>query len=211
MDRLQNADKMPLASLPYNFKWRLFTLAPVGIVRDLAKVFPEVKKIRTFRPKAYDQVFITDNEDVYKWASKETFLTVVFKFFYQYAFGKYVFDGESNVNPVWQTVLRVDDIVSKKRHIHVEDTLILHCDSIDAYKKVIRYISGPYTRLVLHGNINATQIRKITHPGVKKVRINAAIEIPTGQHTKLANFVAKHVCSDDSRYVICNLIQSVDK
>uniref|UniRef100_A0A7E4ZZC0 DUF1801 domain-containing protein n=1 Tax=Panagrellus redivivus TaxID=6233 RepID=A0A7E4ZZC0_PANRE len=111
----------------------------------------------------------------------------------------YLLDGNRNVNPIWQNVLRVDDIVSNRQHIYVEDTLIVYCDSINAYQMVIPFICGPYTRLILHGRVHSDQVKQLTHPGVKKVRISAQLTIPLDKYDDFAKFVVEQVHGFDSK------------
>uniref|UniRef100_A0A7E4VQB4 HECT domain-containing protein n=1 Tax=Panagrellus redivivus TaxID=6233 RepID=A0A7E4VQB4_PANRE len=154
---------------------------------------------RSFCPRAYDQIFITDQPIVYKWVARDTFLFEVFKFLHQFAFLRYLLDGDCNVNPMWQTVLCIDEIIERKQQIYVEDTLILYCASINAYQKVIPFICGPYTRLILHGNINFHQVLRLMHPGVKKIRINANIEIPPIHYDYFAELMVNQVQGINSR------------
>uniref|UniRef100_A0A7E4VT25 F-box domain-containing protein n=1 Tax=Panagrellus redivivus TaxID=6233 RepID=A0A7E4VT25_PANRE len=196
--------KTPLSKLPYCFQKRLIALAPLRILNDLGRVLPGIRMFRSFCPKAYDKVFITDHPNVYKWATKDTFVFEMFKLLYQFTFLSYLLDGSDNVNPVWQAVLCVDEIIDKKQAIYVEDTLVLYCESINEYQKVIPYICGPYTRLVLHGNINMHQIISLLHPDVNKIRINANIQIPPLSHDHFAELMVKQVQGTKSSLTICN-------
>uniref|UniRef100_A0A7E4W1S3 Neur_chan_LBD domain-containing protein n=1 Tax=Panagrellus redivivus TaxID=6233 RepID=A0A7E4W1S3_PANRE len=136
-------------------------------------------------PDARDQVYITDNHIVCRWAMKETIMFRIRRYLHQFDYTRKVNDGYHTIMPAWKSVLMVDEIMEKGKKIYVDDTLILHCQ-IANYEKMIPYIFGPYTRLVLHGNITWKQAKLLIHPGVVQVRINAKIHL---QHTEYADFV----------------------
>uniref|UniRef100_A0A7E4VU62 F-box domain-containing protein n=1 Tax=Panagrellus redivivus TaxID=6233 RepID=A0A7E4VU62_PANRE len=191
---LPESQKIPLSKLSYGFRKRLITLAPLRIVNELSNLCPNVKKFRLIQPQAYDHVFMTDNDEVFRWASKDTFLFRVFKILHQFALLRFLLDGlVATPNPMWEDVVSVQDMRSKEQWIYVEKTLILFCNSIDGYETVIPYICGPYTRLILHGNIRWDQVIRLIHPGVTKMRINARIQIPEQTNDYFANYIAKHV------------------
>uniref|UniRef100_A0A7E4ZYR0 DUF1801 domain-containing protein n=1 Tax=Panagrellus redivivus TaxID=6233 RepID=A0A7E4ZYR0_PANRE len=116
----------------------------------------------------------------------------MFKLLHQFAFIKYLLDG-LNINPMWQAALTINEIADKRQYIYVEDTLIIYCDSASSYEDVLPLILGPYTRLVLHGNITMNQIERLLHPGVKRVRINANIQMHPQQYAYFAEVIAKQV------------------
>uniref|UniRef100_A0A7E4ZUU6 Glycosyltransferase family 92 protein n=1 Tax=Panagrellus redivivus TaxID=6233 RepID=A0A7E4ZUU6_PANRE len=140
----------------------------------------------------YDQVFITDNDEIYQWASKDTYMFKLFKFIYKLRFLNFFLNGIVTVNPCWHSVLWVDEVVYKNVPIEITDTLILHCKSIDTYSKVIPRIRESYNRLVLHGHTSWQQIQQLYHPGVKQIRINATFEITKTEYDEFVNFVIKH-------------------
>uniref|UniRef100_A0A7E4W7F0 Short transient receptor potential channel 5 n=1 Tax=Panagrellus redivivus TaxID=6233 RepID=A0A7E4W7F0_PANRE len=158
---------------------------------------------KLYPAKVFDQVFITNSDDVRRWASKDTFFFRVFKFLYQYGILRVIFDGYGGVNPMWQAVLLVDDVIDKKREICIEDTLVLHCDSPDAYDKIIPYIYGPYTRLVLHGCITVDQVKQLVNKNVQNVRISAKIEMTERDYDGFAKFMVTQPYGLNPCFTIC--------
>uniref|UniRef100_A0A7E4UYW0 Phage protein n=1 Tax=Panagrellus redivivus TaxID=6233 RepID=A0A7E4UYW0_PANRE len=65
----------------------------------------------------------------------------------------------------------------------------------------IPYISGPYTRLVLHGNINVNQVKRLVNPNVQQVRISAALEMLKEEYNDFAEFVAQQTYGFNRWYV----------
>uniref|UniRef100_A0A7E4VSL5 Uncharacterized protein n=1 Tax=Panagrellus redivivus TaxID=6233 RepID=A0A7E4VSL5_PANRE len=184
--------------LPYAFRKRLVTLAPTRIVDEFNQL------CKNDNIQAYDHVFITDNIKVFKWASKDTFLFRVFKFLHQFAILRFFLDGSNHTNPMWEAVVHVRDIRRSKQNIYVDETLVLYCNSISGYDYVIPYIRGPYTRLILHGNIRWDQVMQLIHPGVTRVRINATIQMPIQYYDVFAEFIAKHFHGFNSCFVMFN-------
>uniref|UniRef100_A0A7E4UL36 F-box domain-containing protein n=1 Tax=Panagrellus redivivus TaxID=6233 RepID=A0A7E4UL36_PANRE len=177
---LPKTKKIPLPKLPYGFQERLIALAPLRILNDLGRVCSDVKMFRLFCPTAFDKVLITDNDNVYQEALEE---------------------ASGDVLEEYHAVLHVDEIVEKKLHIYVADTLLLNC-SIHSYKKVMPFITGPYTRLVLNGRITWKQVKWIIHPDIKKICIKAIIQIPGEFYHDFANFLVNQVRDDYNRFAI---------
>uniref|UniRef100_A0A7E4ZU17 Transmembrane protein n=2 Tax=Panagrellus redivivus TaxID=6233 RepID=A0A7E4ZU17_PANRE len=50
----------------------------------------------------------------------------LFKFFQKYDCMQYILDGNQTINPSWNTVLRVEDIINGNELIYVTNTLILN-------------------------------------------------------------------------------------
>uniref|UniRef100_A0A7E4VID8 Motile sperm domain-containing protein 1 n=1 Tax=Panagrellus redivivus TaxID=6233 RepID=A0A7E4VID8_PANRE len=175
---------------------------PLKLGKKFNQVLSDVKKSCPII--VHDCVFITNNANVYQWASNETFIFRLFKFLHQFYIFSFIFDGFGDINPIWQSVLHVDDILDKKQQIYVKDTLVLHCDSTDAYENVIPFICGPYFRLVLHGNVNVNQVKRLISPNVKKVRINAKMELLEKDYDDFAKFVMKQTSSYSNKcFAIC--------
>uniref|UniRef100_A0A7E5A1R4 Recep_L_domain domain-containing protein n=1 Tax=Panagrellus redivivus TaxID=6233 RepID=A0A7E5A1R4_PANRE len=85
----------------------------------------------------------------------------------------------------------VDEVTDRKRLIHVADTVILHCESIESYEKVIPFIVGPYRRLIINGNVTYQQVERLVTcaANVKQVLINARIHFEPGEHIIFVNLV----------------------
>uniref|UniRef100_A0A7E4VIL6 F-box domain-containing protein n=1 Tax=Panagrellus redivivus TaxID=6233 RepID=A0A7E4VIL6_PANRE len=181
---------IPLLKLPYAFKERLIRLASLKTVSKLATICPDVTNFR------YNQMFITDNEEVFRWASTNTFLFQVFKLLYQFRSFKYILDGHFSFNSTWKSVLRVSDIQNNNRCIHVNDILILNCQN---YQNVIPFIVGPYNKLIIHGRITWEEVKKLIHDGVKEVRINARMSLAQEQYDDVVDFLMKHLRGVDHR------------
>uniref|UniRef100_A0A7E4ZWR1 F-box domain-containing protein n=1 Tax=Panagrellus redivivus TaxID=6233 RepID=A0A7E4ZWR1_PANRE len=168
-------------------------------------------------PLVYDQVFITDNDNIALWASKETFLFRLFHTLHRFAVLRIIIDAFFEINPTWQVVLCVDAIIDKKLPIYVRDTVVLHCNSTNSYEQIIPFICGPYTRLTLHGNLTVDQVKQLVNSSVKKVRINARMEVPKNSYDDFTEFVANQVCVFNPCFTICNenltpeLIEKLDK
>uniref|UniRef100_A0A7E4UT55 KRR-R motif-containing protein 1 n=1 Tax=Panagrellus redivivus TaxID=6233 RepID=A0A7E4UT55_PANRE len=150
------------------------------------------KKIRDGPPVVYDKLYITDDETVYQWASKKLLLFRIFKLVY-WLF-RWFFDYNS-FSPIWHSVLYVDDIVKQNRPIFVKDALIVHCQSIETFEKLIPYISGTYTRLMVHGgDINLDQLKRLLLPSVRKVEVTAYILLlESDEYDDAVQLVMRHV------------------
>uniref|UniRef100_A0A7E4VKM2 Rhamnulose-1-phosphate aldolase n=1 Tax=Panagrellus redivivus TaxID=6233 RepID=A0A7E4VKM2_PANRE len=100
--------------------------------------------------------------------------------------------GLISINSCWRSVLWVDEVINKSEPVEITDTLILHCNSIEAYSRVIPRICGAYNRLILHGHMSWDQIKQLIHSGVQQVRINAKFEIEPEEYVKFACFMRTH-------------------
>uniref|UniRef100_A0A7E5A135 Gelsolin-like domain-containing protein n=1 Tax=Panagrellus redivivus TaxID=6233 RepID=A0A7E5A135_PANRE len=170
---------------------------PVKLGKTFYNGFSDVKNLR---PDVHDHVLVTDNHHAYLWASKETFLFRVFKLLHKIAVFRFLLDGIGDVNPIWHAVIRADDIIYKKQQIYVKETLVLYCDSTDAYEKIIPYISGPYFRLILHGNVNVDQVKRLINPNVMQVRISAKMDLLEQDYDDFAEFVLKQTSSFSNKW-----------
>uniref|UniRef100_A0A7E4V0Q5 Recep_L_domain domain-containing protein n=1 Tax=Panagrellus redivivus TaxID=6233 RepID=A0A7E4V0Q5_PANRE len=184
-------EKMPLATLPYGFKKRLIVLAPLSIVNNFSRAYSEVEKFRPLLPDVRDDVYITDDHRVCRWAKKDSKMFRIWKYCHQFEYSRKANDGNHTIKPAWNSVLLVDEIIDHGKKIYVDDTLILHCQ-IQGYEKIIPYIMGPYTRLVLHGRITWNQVQRLIHAGVKQIRINARIQIQPAEYNDFVDFIVRH-------------------
>uniref|UniRef100_A0A7E4VUT6 Uncharacterized protein n=1 Tax=Panagrellus redivivus TaxID=6233 RepID=A0A7E4VUT6_PANRE len=66
------SNQIPLAELPYGFKRRLTSLAPVDDLNNIRQTCVECHEFCNPRPEVRDQLYITDDETVHEWASKKT-------------------------------------------------------------------------------------------------------------------------------------------
>uniref|UniRef100_A0A7E4VWU7 Neur_chan_LBD domain-containing protein n=1 Tax=Panagrellus redivivus TaxID=6233 RepID=A0A7E4VWU7_PANRE len=170
-------------------------LASFNLVNSLSQVCSDVKKFRSCIPNAHDQVYITDNHIVYHWAKTDTFLFRIWRYFHQFEITRKANDGDHTLKPAWTSVLLIDEIIDNDKKIYVDDTIILHCQ-IESYEKVLPYIFGPYTRLVLHGNITWNQVQRLIHPGVVQIRINARIHMQPAEYDDFVELATGHIRSN---------------
>uniref|UniRef100_A0A7E4V6V1 Glycosyltransferase family 92 protein n=1 Tax=Panagrellus redivivus TaxID=6233 RepID=A0A7E4V6V1_PANRE len=149
------------------------------------KIYPCTRKYRSLLPEAYDHVFITDSDDVFNWAMKNSFLLRM---------GPYI------INPIWNAVLLFDEIIDQNCYICADQTLILHIQSIANYENLIPRICGTYNRLVLHGNFTWDQAKRLINANVIEIRIIGRLEIPPTQHNNFDIFVMRHCQSKEHKY-----------
>uniref|UniRef100_A0A7E4V8V4 F-box domain-containing protein n=1 Tax=Panagrellus redivivus TaxID=6233 RepID=A0A7E4V8V4_PANRE len=188
-----------LRKLPYGFKKRIITLAPTSVISNFSKVCTFAKKFCFDVIENYDQVLITDSDEVYRLATRDTYVLRIFKFLYQFKYLRLMIDGDYTINPTWKTVLLVDEIIDKNIYISVNDTLILYCISKEKCKEVIPFLGGSYTRLVIYGVCPWTQAKQLIYSDVKEVRIRARIQLHPLRYRKFAKFVVRHCRSYDQR------------
>uniref|UniRef100_A0A7E4W1R3 Uncharacterized protein n=1 Tax=Panagrellus redivivus TaxID=6233 RepID=A0A7E4W1R3_PANRE len=161
-----------------------------------------LQNLPLFARNTYDQVFITDSDEMYQWASKDTHLFKMFKSLQQFKRLRFFLDGMISIHPCWQSVLKTDEVFIKNVPFDITDTLILHCESIETYSKVIPRIRGSYSILILHGNTTWNQIKQLYHLGVKQIRINATFEITPSEHDEFVNFIKKHCRGINYKFII---------
>uniref|UniRef100_A0A7E4UMY6 Recep_L_domain domain-containing protein n=1 Tax=Panagrellus redivivus TaxID=6233 RepID=A0A7E4UMY6_PANRE len=160
------------------------------------------QNVPLFSRATYDQVFITDSDEIYQWASKDTLMFRLFKCFERYSVFRFFLGGLISINPCWRSVLWVDEVINKSEPVEITDTLILHCNSIEIYSKVIPRIRGSYHRLILHGHISWDQIKQLIHPGVKQIRINAKFDMKPDEHDEFVFFIRRHCCGMECKFSV---------
>uniref|UniRef100_A0A7E4V525 CbamoylP_synth_lsu-like_ATP-bd domain-containing protein n=1 Tax=Panagrellus redivivus TaxID=6233 RepID=A0A7E4V525_PANRE len=194
-------DEFPSENFPYNFKKRLSNLASLTTVKNLRQTCPEFRRLCYHRPEKHDQVYITDNTSIYRWAKKKLFIFQFFKFIY--TLFRLHFDGYS-FRPTWQSVLYIDHVVLRNRPIFVTDTLVVNCHSIAAFETLIPYICGPFTRLMIHGgNITLDQVKRLKLPTVKVIEVNARIKLDPEEHAEVVKMVKQHIRGIYYKFTFC--------
>uniref|UniRef100_A0A7E4V8B3 Glycosyltransferase family 92 protein n=1 Tax=Panagrellus redivivus TaxID=6233 RepID=A0A7E4V8B3_PANRE len=171
----------------YNGGFFLILFAPypwIGVANPLLTILC-IQHYRKTVIKAYDHVFITDSDDVFNWAMKNSFLLRM---------GPYI------INPIWNAVLLFDEIIDQNCYICADQTLILHIQSIANYENLIPRICGTYNRLVLHGNFTWDQAKRLINANVIEIRIIGRLEIPPTQHNNFDIFVMRHCQSKEHKY-----------
>uniref|UniRef100_A0A7E4VZF0 F-box domain-containing protein n=1 Tax=Panagrellus redivivus TaxID=6233 RepID=A0A7E4VZF0_PANRE len=172
-------DKIPINQLPYGFKKRVADLTPINALHKLRQTCPELDKLCSSRLEVHDKLYITDSEIVHQWATKRLFIYRIYKWLF-WLF-RWSFDCRS-FNPTWHSVLYVDDIVKNNRPIFIFDTLVVHCQSIETFEKMIPFICGKFTRLMIHGHvIKLDQLKRLLLGNVRKVEITAKIELESDE------------------------------
>uniref|UniRef100_A0A7E4UMX9 Glycosyltransferase family 92 protein n=1 Tax=Panagrellus redivivus TaxID=6233 RepID=A0A7E4UMX9_PANRE len=148
------------------------------------------------RPEVCDHVFITDDDEVLRWARQDTFLWRLFKWLHEFAIFRVILDGYGDINPMWENVFHVSNFINNNKEINVRKTLVLHCNSVFNYAQIIPHIWGPYTRLVLHGNITLNQVKRLVTPKVMRVRIGAltTLESHYVNYIEFAKYMVSRTC-----------------
>uniref|UniRef100_A0A7E4W5U2 Uncharacterized protein n=1 Tax=Panagrellus redivivus TaxID=6233 RepID=A0A7E4W5U2_PANRE len=177
-------DTIPLTELPYAFRKCLQQFAPLRVKNNFITNDLIFDNFVSF--VAHEQVFITDNHVVSREAIRDTFLFRFCKCLDQFKYWRKTKDGRYSVEPVWKSVLLVDEFIDRDKDLYVDDSLILHCHT-ENYEKVIPKIVGSYSRLVLHCTITWDQLKRLVHPGLKQIRVSGIIHI---EPTEYNNFVA---------------------
>uniref|UniRef100_A0A7E4VZU4 F-box domain-containing protein n=1 Tax=Panagrellus redivivus TaxID=6233 RepID=A0A7E4VZU4_PANRE len=176
-------ENLPSRNLPYAFKSRLIDLASLNDAFKVSIACPEVKTLRQRRRKFYNHIYITDHTQIRNVAMKESCERLNFHWL------RYLADGPYTIDPTWQSVLLVDDIVDGKRPLYVNDTLILNFKSTESYDRLMPFIVGSYGRLVLHGQFTWAQVQNLIHKNVKQVRIMNEMEVQQEDYNDVVNFV----------------------
>uniref|UniRef100_A0A7E4UNZ4 Glycosyltransferase family 1 protein n=1 Tax=Panagrellus redivivus TaxID=6233 RepID=A0A7E4UNZ4_PANRE len=181
-----NFKKLTYGNIPYNFKIRLVRLASLKDLYNLGKACPDVESHCNIRHELHDQVKIADSPSVYRSAVRMVFWLGIFRYF---KFLQYLYDGPWSTIPIWGSVLSVNEIVDRNKLIYVQDTLVLHCKSSQGYKKVIPFITGPYSRLIIDGHITWKQAKQLITANVKQVRIDAKIHFWSKERKEFVKFI----------------------
>uniref|UniRef100_A0A7E4ULU5 F-box domain-containing protein n=1 Tax=Panagrellus redivivus TaxID=6233 RepID=A0A7E4ULU5_PANRE len=193
--------KLPFENLPDAFKKRLSHLILENNLYAFRKICPAATELCYHRIERFDQVFITDNDAIHNLASDRVLFYRRYKWLYKYL--RFFIDGvlyfsailgdKNYFTATWHSVLSVDNIVKKNRKLYVEDTLVLHCDTIESYGDIIPRITGSYTRLVLCGNITWAQAKQLITLNVEKVHIYAKVRITSEEYDDFVEFVMQYV------------------
>uniref|UniRef100_A0A7E4ZRT5 Anoctamin n=1 Tax=Panagrellus redivivus TaxID=6233 RepID=A0A7E4ZRT5_PANRE len=190
---------MSFENFPYAFKKRITNLAPVPYIDTFCKICPEFNQLCNNRPERIDQVFITDLAVVKYLATKNRIpFFRRYKFLYKHL--RFFIDYINYFSVSYHYALSLNEVIAKQRQIYVEDTLFLHCESVESYDKLLPYICGPYTRLVLCGRITWPQIRRLIHAKVLRVYIYATIEIKPEEYDDFAALVVQQTRSLHSSF-----------
>uniref|UniRef100_A0A7E4VXE7 Recep_L_domain domain-containing protein n=1 Tax=Panagrellus redivivus TaxID=6233 RepID=A0A7E4VXE7_PANRE len=176
-------ENLPSRNLPYGFKSRLIELAPLNDAFKVSIACPEVKTLRQRRRRFYNHIYVTDDKRIRNIAMKESCENLDFQWL------RYLADGPFTIDPTWQTVLLVDDIVCKNRPLYVNDTLVLDLKLVESYDRLVPLIVGPYSRLVLYGHFTWDQIKNLIHDNVKQVRIMNKIEVYQRDYNEVVKFM----------------------
>uniref|UniRef100_A0A7E4VTM5 Transmembrane protein n=1 Tax=Panagrellus redivivus TaxID=6233 RepID=A0A7E4VTM5_PANRE len=148
-------------------------------------------------PEYYDQVYITDIDVTYKWASKKGSFFRSWKFIYTYF--RYIIDAAISFYPTWYSVSNFDDIKSQNKAIYVKDTLVLHCKTYESADEIIPYITGSYSRLMLCGKVTFDQLKRLIHKDLKKIHINGKLfKVKPEEYDDFVAFALQHSRSFDS-------------
>uniref|UniRef100_A0A7E4VNK0 F-box domain-containing protein n=1 Tax=Panagrellus redivivus TaxID=6233 RepID=A0A7E4VNK0_PANRE len=175
-------DNLPFFYLPYAYRSRLIQLAALRDAIKISIACPEMKTLSHRRRECYDHIYITDTSFVGDVVKEQTIN-------FSFCFLKYFVDGPLTMDPTWQSVLLVDDILSKNRSFYIKHTLILHFTSVESYNCVVRQIAGSYSRLVLYGKFTWSQVKHLIHANVNQIRIMGHIALSTTECDNFIQFV----------------------
>uniref|UniRef100_A0A7E4V4D0 PIN_9 domain-containing protein n=1 Tax=Panagrellus redivivus TaxID=6233 RepID=A0A7E4V4D0_PANRE len=90
--------------------------------------------------------------------------------------------------PFWDTSLHVKDIIENKKPIYVADTLIIDCQTIGSYEKILPFICGTYSRVFIRGKLSWKQVERLIHPNVIKAEVDANIVFYKKEHDNVVKF-----------------------
>uniref|UniRef100_A0A7E4ZTI2 DUF2313 domain-containing protein n=1 Tax=Panagrellus redivivus TaxID=6233 RepID=A0A7E4ZTI2_PANRE len=193
-------EKLPFEDLPYGYKKRLSALISISALDSFREICPEATELASHRPFVYDQLFITDDDALFKLGSEKARFFRWFRIYYKKV--RYLVDGHISFYPTWHSVLSVDDGINKNGKIYVTDTLVLQCLRVESYDKIIPRITGSYTRLVLCGNITWVQAKLLIHPEVQHIKIYGHLIIYDEEYDDFVEFVRQHVRSSHSTFFV---------
>uniref|UniRef100_A0A7E4ZTE1 PGG domain-containing protein n=1 Tax=Panagrellus redivivus TaxID=6233 RepID=A0A7E4ZTE1_PANRE len=160
-------------------------------------------------PDVFDQLYITDDEAVYYWATNKVYWFQTLKYLYWLI--RWMLDGAS-FKPTWHSVLTVEQIVKEKQLIYVSDTLVVNCQSIEAFEELIPFLMGSYTRLMIHGgSISLGQLRRLMKDTVRKVEITAKIELKSDEYGNAVQLIMRHVHKTGDNFHLMSTPQLITK
>uniref|UniRef100_A0A7E4W5Z4 F-box domain-containing protein n=1 Tax=Panagrellus redivivus TaxID=6233 RepID=A0A7E4W5Z4_PANRE len=184
-------DILPFSCLPYEFKRRLIQLAALKDATKLSIACPDMKAFSEQRRKCYDDIYITDDQNIHDKA-------VELRFLHLYCMS-YLSDGPLTIDPSWQSVLLVNNIVDVNKAFFVKHTLILDLTSGESYDQAMPFITGSYYRLVLYGEYTWTQVEHLIKDKVKKVRVMGTIDVEPSDHDVVIQFVLRFCRGFDNK------------
>uniref|UniRef100_A0A7E4UXT4 BTB domain-containing protein n=1 Tax=Panagrellus redivivus TaxID=6233 RepID=A0A7E4UXT4_PANRE len=159
-----------------------------------------MKTINHQRRKCYNDIYITDNQHIHDVAINESMFHLDFLF--NFSFVNYFHDGPLTIDPHWHTAFLVNDMVDLNRAFFVKHTLILYLKSDKSYDRVMPFIAGSYSRLILYGQFTWTQVEHLIHDKVKKVRIMGKIDVKPSDYDVVVKFMLRFCCGFDYKFSI---------
>uniref|UniRef100_A0A7E4ZX76 DUF3841 domain-containing protein n=1 Tax=Panagrellus redivivus TaxID=6233 RepID=A0A7E4ZX76_PANRE len=182
---------LPISYIPYAFKCRLILLASVIDAAKLNIAFRDPIP-QCHRPhERHNGVYITDSRYIVHYATKHAWIWSLWPCA-PWRWLQYDLDGPYTIYPIWETVLHVDEVTNKDDIICVNETLVLFLTSEESYDLIIPKITGPYSRLVLHGyNYTWPQVKRLIHKRVKQVRIMDCIDVDPEEYDDIIDFLLR--------------------
>uniref|UniRef100_A0A7E4UN20 Uncharacterized protein n=1 Tax=Panagrellus redivivus TaxID=6233 RepID=A0A7E4UN20_PANRE len=184
-------DNLPLSNLPKTFNARLIQLAPGETVNKLtlfSETCPDIESHSRRRHKFYNSVFVTDNSKIYSAALEDVYFDPMSHWYHSFKGTRYLYDGPYTFDPKWDSVVHANEL-NERRQLYVEDTLIIHCEDVKVYKKVIPLITGRYSRLVIYGRISWQQIKQLIHANVSQVRIEGIVYLNPSEYKDTIEYI----------------------
>uniref|UniRef100_A0A7E4VIU6 F-box domain-containing protein n=1 Tax=Panagrellus redivivus TaxID=6233 RepID=A0A7E4VIU6_PANRE len=179
---------LPLPNLPYAFKRRLIQLSPLSDATKISIAWSDLGTLRNLRRECFHKIFITDNETACRLAENKL---SNFKHFFDFHCMRHFSDGPFTINTTWESVLHVDEIVSKNKPFVVDDILVLYLTSVESYDRMVPLMVGSYTRLVLYGQFTWAQIKHLIHDKVEKVRIMGNVQVTLREHDDVVKLMLR--------------------
>uniref|UniRef100_A0A7E4V8X4 Recep_L_domain domain-containing protein n=1 Tax=Panagrellus redivivus TaxID=6233 RepID=A0A7E4V8X4_PANRE len=186
-------DNLPISNLPYGFTRRLINLTSTAEGDKIDVACPNIVPIRDRRHISFNQVYITDSQLVYDIAVKEEAESIEIDYLTRLS------DGPLTINPSWESVLLVYNIVAKNEYLGINDTLILYFTSTESYDRLIPLISGTYSRLILYGNFTWAQVHHLLHSKVKQVRIMGKVKVNPEDYDNVIKLVLRFASDLDHK------------
>uniref|UniRef100_A0A7E4V1F3 F-box domain-containing protein n=1 Tax=Panagrellus redivivus TaxID=6233 RepID=A0A7E4V1F3_PANRE len=181
-------DNLPLLHLPYAFKRRLIQLSPLANSTTISTAWSDLGTVSHHRRECLHKVFITDDKNVCKFAREElnNFIHIL-----DVDWIRYFSDSPFTIDPTWQSVILVDEIVAKNQSFVVDDTLVLYFTSTESYDRLIPLMIRSYSRLVIYGQFSWAQVKHLIHDKVKKVRIMGKVEVKHKEYNDVVRFMLR--------------------